>query len=272
MQTSPRNSLGIDVENRSVSVKTKGRDAARIPDTPERRRLEKQRSIRQVVFGAQDGVLTTLGIATGVGSATSDRGTVILTGFISLFVGAISMGVGEYLGGKAEREVVENAIAFEQLEMLEKPEEEFEEQLAYYKLKGFTDGEAEMIVRRLEKNPDIWLHEMVRDEFGIDVREREPGGFGSSFGMAGSFAIGAALPVVPYLLPIPQNAATIVGLVLSVAGLFAIGAFAGRLSGRSPLRKGVEIVTYGAIVFALSFLVGHFIPPLFGHTAISAGG
>ena len=264
--------MAIDTDNRVVSVQNHGRNAARIPDTPERRRLESRRSIREIVFGAQDGILTTLGIVTGFSSASTDRAAILLTGFLSLLVGAISMGVGEYLGGKSEREVVQNAIDFERREMLEMPDEEFAEQVAYYGLKGFTDEEAVMIVRRLEKNPDIWLHEMVRDEFGIDVREAESGGLRSSFAMAGSFAIGAALPVIPYAFAISQGNALWAGLVLAVLALFGIGYFAGTLSSRNPYAKGGEIVAFGMAVFAISWLAGHYVPALFGHGAISVGG
>ena len=267
-----RNSLSINTDNRAVSVKNHGRHAARIPDTPERRKLEDQRSIRDVVFGAQDGVLTTLGIVTGISSATVDRGTILITGFLSMLVGAISMGVGEYLGGKAEREVVQNAIDREQREMFEEPEEEFAEQVAYYRLKGFTDDEALMIVKRLEKNPEIWLHEMVRDEFGIDLREAEGGSLGSALAMGASFAVGAALPVVPYLFPIDHAAAIVVGFVLAAVALFTIGAFAGRLAGRNPVLKGLEIVAFGAGVFGISYVAGHYIPALLGRSSISLGG
>jgi vacuolar iron transporter family protein len=266
------NSAAIQVDNRVVDVASQGAQQARIPDTPERQRLERQRSIREVVFGAQDGVLTTLGIVTGIGGATTDRDTILLTGFLSLLVGAVSMGVGEYIGGKAEREVVQNAIDFERQEMLEMPEAEYAEQLAYYRLKGFTDEESQMIVARLAKNPDIWLHEMVRDEFGIDLREAEGGKLGASFSMAASFAIGGALPILPHLFPIAQTAAILWGLALAVAALFGIGAFAGRLGGRNPFLKGLEIVAFGAAVFALSYLAGHYIPALFGKHSISLGG
>lgn len=267
-----RNSMAIDTDNRVVSVHNRGRNAARIPDTPERQRLESRRSIREVVFGAQDGILTTLGIVTGVSSASPDRATILLTGFLSLLVGAISMGVGEYLGGKSEREVVQNAIDFERQEMLDMPEEEFAEQVAYYRLKGFTDDEAAMIVRRLEKNPDIWLHEMVRDEFGIDVREAESGGLRATFAMAGSFAIGAALPVVPYAFDLSLGNAMWAGLALAVFALFGIGFFAGTLSARNPYAKGAEIVAFGMAVFGISWVAGHYIPALFGQHAISVGG
>ena len=110
-----------------------------MPDTAERARLERQRGIREIVFGVQDGVLTTLGIVTGMGSAGADRSTILLTGVLALAGGALSMGVGEYLGGEAEREVVENAIDYERREMQEKPEEEYAEQVGFYK-QGFHRG------------------------------------------------------------------------------------------------------------------------------------
>ena len=89
----------------------------RIPDTLQRRTLEKRRSIREIVFGMQDGILTTLGIITGVGVAEGDRSAVFISGFLALFAGALSMGVGEYLGRKAEREVVQATIDMEKREM-----------------------------------------------------------------------------------------------------------------------------------------------------------
>ncbi|MEO6991592.1 MAG: VIT1/CCC1 transporter family protein, partial [Candidatus Baltobacteraceae bacterium] len=240
----------------------------RIPDTPERRNLERLRSIRELVFGAQDGVLTTLGITTGVGGATGDRATILLTGFVSLFVGAVSMGVGQYLGSKAEREVVEHWIDFERREMAEKPEEEFAEQLAYYRLKGFTPTEGRTIVSRLTKNPEIWLHEMVRDEFGIDPRDAEGTGIGSALAMAGSFVAGAIVPLVPHVFALAPVTALWLGLVLSAVALFAVGAVAGKLAHRNIWRKGFEIVVCGAIIFALAYVAGRYVPPLFGHNAV----
>jgi len=103
----------------------------RIPDTQQRRTLEKQRSVREIVFGVQDGILTTLGIITGVGVAEGERSAVIISGFLALLAGALSMGVGEYLGRKAEREVVAATIEMEKREMASDPQAEFAEQVAY---------------------------------------------------------------------------------------------------------------------------------------------
>lgn len=244
----------------------------RIPDTPQRRELERQRGIREIVFGIQDGILTTLGIITGVGVAEGDRSAVFISGFLALMAGTLSMAVGEYLGGKSEREVVAATIAMEQAEMAADPQAEFAEQVAYYKLKGFSAQEAQMIVTRLSQHPEIYLYEMMRDEFGIDPRVAEDGGLRAPLAMGLSFAGGSLLPILAFFLPLSMAASTALSLVLAVAGLFAVGAYAARTSNRHPISKGFEIVAFGCAVFILSYLAGHFIPPLFGHAPVAVGG
>ena len=244
----------------------------RIPDTQQRRTLEKQRSVREIVFGVQDGILTTLGIITGVGVAEGDRSAVFISGFLALLAGALSMGVGEFLGRKSEREVIAATIEMEKREMASDPQAEFAEQVAYYKLKGFSADEAQMIVRRLVQHPDIYLYEMMRDEFGIDPREAENEGLRGPFSMSLSYAVGSFLPIVAFLLPLSMNGSTLASLALAVGGLFGVGYYAGTLSERNPFAKGLEVALYGCGVFVLSYLAGHFIPPLFGHAPVSVGG
>lgn len=244
----------------------------RIPDTQQRRTLEKRRSIREVVFGMQDGILTTLGIITGVGVAEGDRSAVFISGFLALLAGSLSMGVGEYLGRKSEREVVQATIDMEKREMAADPQGEFAEQVAYYKLKGFSAQEAEMIVRRLTQHPEIYLYEMVRDEFGIDPREAENAGLRGPVSMAASYAVGSLVPIAAFMLPIAMPASTLAALLFAIVGLFAVGYYAGTLSERNPLAKGLEVAGYGCGVFAISYLVGHYIPPLFGHAPVAVGG
>ena len=244
----------------------------RIPDTPQRRQLEGQRSIRELVFGIQDGILTTLGIATGVGVAEGKNWFVVLSGLLALLSGALSMGVGEYLGSKSEREVVQATIEMEKAEMETNPQDEFAEQVAYYKLKGFSAEEAHMIVTRLAQNPDIYLYEMMRDEFGIDPRIAEEGGLRGSFSMAASFAVGAVLPLVPYFFTWPASTTLGVSLALAILGLFAVGFYAATLSNRNPWMKGLEIVAFGMAVFGISWAAGTALPGLFGHPGASLTG
>lgn len=245
----------------------------RIPDTPQRRTLERQRSVRELVFGVQDGILTTLGIATGVGVAEGRHWLVLVSGLLALLAGGLSMGVGEFLGGKAEREVVQASIEMERGEMEAHPQDEFAEQVAYYKLKGFSAEEAHTIVSRLAQNPEIYLYEMMRDEFGIDPRIAHEGGVRPAISMAVSFVAGALVPLLPYFFSWGAWPTLGTSLALAVAALFAVGYYAGTLSNRIAWHKGLEIVFYGAIVFVISWGAGWYLPHLFGHpgAAISGG-
>jgi VIT1/CCC1 family predicted Fe2+/Mn2+ transporter len=244
----------------------------RIPDTQQRRTLERQRSVREIVFGVQDGILTTLGIIIGVGVAENDRSAVFISGFLALLAGALSMGVGEFLGRKSEREVIAATIAMEKREMTADPQAEFAEQVAYYKLKGFSADEAQMIVRRLTQHPDIYLYEMMRDEFGIDPREADNEGLRGPVAMGASYAGGSLVPILAFILPLSMMASALVSLLFAVIGLFAVGYYAGTLSERNSFAKGFEVALYGCAVFVLSYLAGHYIPPLFGHAPVAVGG
>ena len=244
----------------------------RIPDTQQRRTLEKQRSVREIVFGVQDGILTTLGIITGVGVAEGERAAVFISGFLALLAGSLSMAVGEYLGRKSEREVILATIAMEKREMAADPQAEFAEQVAYYKLKGFSADEAQMIVRRLTQHPDIYLYEMMRDEFGIDPREAESSGLRAPVAMGASYAVGSLLPIFAFLLPLSMAQSALASLGFALVGLVSVGYYAGTLSERNPFAKGLEVALFGCGVFVLSYLAGHYIPPLFGHASVGVGG
>jgi vacuolar iron transporter family protein len=264
-------SEGRNVPSYKAVVDTPGWRAVnpRIPDTPQRRELESQRSVRELVFGIQDGILTTLGIATGVGIAEGKNWYVLIGGFLALLSGALSMGAGSYLGGKAEREVVRATIEMEKTEMETNPQDEFSEQVAYYKLKGFSAEEAHMIVSRLEQNPEIYLYEMMRDEFGIDPRIAEEGGLRGAFSIGISFAIGAVLPLIPYFFHLSGIWTLAASLGFAVLGLFTVGYYAATLSNRNPWQKGLEIVVFGMLVFGVSWAAGLILPRLFGLPGIS---
>jgi VIT1/CCC1 family predicted Fe2+/Mn2+ transporter len=176
------------------------------------------------------------------------------------------------LGGKSEREVVQAAIKMEKAEMAADPQGEFTEQVAYYKMKGFSAEEAHMIVRRLTQHPDIYLYEMMRDEFGIDPRVADDTDLRAPLAMGGSFAVGSLVPILAYILPLSMTGSTVLALALAVVALFVVGFYAARNTDRNPISKGLEIVGFGIVVFIVSYLAGHYIPPLFGHAPVSVGG
>jgi VIT1/CCC1 family predicted Fe2+/Mn2+ transporter len=90
--------------------------------------------------------------------------------------------------------------------------------------------------------------------------------------MAGSYALGSLVPIIPYFTALPAHYAVILSAGLAVIGLFGIGFYAGKIAERSPWQRGIEIALWGTAVFALSFAAGHLIPPLFGNQPVPLGG
>jgi VIT1/CCC1 family predicted Fe2+/Mn2+ transporter len=112
----------------------------------------------------------------------------------------------------------------------------------------------------------------MRDEFGIDPREADDSGLRGPLAMGTSYAAGSLLPIVAFLIPLSIGSSAFLSLAFAVIGLFAVGFYAGTLSERNPFAKGLEVALFGCGVFVVSYLAGHYIPPLFGHGPVGVGG
>jgi len=180
-----------------------------------------------------------------------------LAGIAGLLAGAFSMAAGEYISMQSQRELFERQIALERAELEAMPEEEQAEMAALYRAKGFPPDEAEAIAARLFENPERALDTLIREELGLDPSE-----LGSPVGAAGgsfvAFALGAAVPVIPYLLA-SGSAAFVASIVLSLVALFLVGAAVSLLTGRGFLFSGVRQVLIGAAAAVVTFAVGSLI-------------
>jgi len=218
-------------------------------------------TLRAVIFGVSDGLVSNLALVMGVagaaGTAGADASFIVLAGIAGLMAGAFSMAAGEYISMQSQRELFERQIALERAEMEAMPEEEQAEMAALYRAKGFPADEADAIAARLFENPELALETLIREELGLDPRE-----LGSPLGAAGgsfvSFAIGASVPVVPYLVASGAVAFT-ASLVLSLLALFAVGAGVSLLTGRGFLFSGLRQVAIGAGAALVTFAVGSLI-------------
>jgi VIT1/CCC1 family predicted Fe2+/Mn2+ transporter len=191
----------------------------------------------------------------GIAGASGGQGPfVLLAGIAGLLAGAFSMAAGEYISMQSQRELFERQIALERAELEAMPQEEQAELAQVYRAKGFTEGEAAAIAERMFKDPQHALDTLVREELGLDPDE-----LGSAWGAAGgsfvAFAIGALIPVIPYLLS-TGGTAFVWALGLSVAALFAVGAGVSLLTGRSLLFSGGRQVLIGAAAAIVTYIVG----------------
>jgi VIT1/CCC1 family predicted Fe2+/Mn2+ transporter/rubrerythrin len=218
-------------------------------------------TLRAVIFGVSDGLVSNLALVMGVagaaGTAGADPSFIVLAGIAGLLAGAFSMAAGEYISMQSQRELFERQIALERAELEAMPEEEQAEMAALYRAKGFPPDEADAIAARLFEDPERALDTLIREELGLDPRE-----LGSPIGAAGgsfvSFAVGAAVPVLPYVI-MSGGAAFATSIVLSLLALFAVGAGVSLLTGRGFLFSGLRQVAIGAGAAIVTFAVGSLI-------------
>ena len=228
----------------------------RVAGAPETwHRAGRSGTLRAVIFGVSDGLVSNLALVMGVAGASSGEGHfVLLAGIAGLLAGAFSMAAGEYVSMQSQRELVERQIALERAELEAMPDEEKAELAAVYRGKGFSESEAAVIADRMFNDPEHALDTLVREELGLDPDE-----LGSPWGAAGgsfvAFALGAAIPVAPYFV-LAGSSAFLVSIGLSLVGLFAVGAGVSLLTGRSALFSGGRQVLIGAGAAAVTYVVG----------------
>jgi vacuolar iron transporter family protein len=214
-------------------------------------------TIRAVIFGVSDGLVSNLSLVMGVAGASDQGSFILLAGVAGLLAGASSMAAGEYISMQSQRELFERQIALERAELEAMPEEEERELAALYVAKGFTPEEASRIASRIFTNPETALDALVREELGLDPDE-----LGSPWGAAAgsflAFAVGAIIPVIPYVLW-SGSAAFFASLALSLAALFLVGAGVSLLTGRSTLYSGFRQLGIGAAAAAVTYAVGSLI-------------
>jgi len=223
---------------------------------PERwHRAGRSGTLRAVIFGVSDGLVSNLALVMGVAGASSGQGSfVLLAGIAGLLAGAFSMAAGEYISMQSQRELFERQIALERAELEAMPEEEEAELAGVYRAKGFSAAEAATIAARMFQDPEHALDTLVREELGLDPDE-----LGSPWGAAAgsfvAFAIGAAVPVLPYVLTAGSQA-FLVSIAVSIAALFAVGAGVSLLTGRGVVYSGGRQVAIGAAAAAVTYVVG----------------
>ncbi|HET9596468.1 MAG TPA: VIT1/CCC1 family protein [Anaeromyxobacteraceae bacterium] len=214
-------------------------------------------SLRAAIFGMNDGLVSNLSLVLGVAGAVHEPRTVLVTGFAGLLAGASSMAVGEYTSVASQRDVLARQVAMERREIAEAPEEEAAELALILQQKGLSAEEASRAATEILKKPDQALDTLVREELGLD-----PEDLGSPMQAAGSsfamFAVGASVPVVPFLFAKGWSAvaasAALAGVVLA-----AVGAVVGFLSGTSMTRSAARMVGLAALAAGVTYAVGRLV-------------
>ncbi len=229
----------------------------------ERRRASLLGEIREAIFGAQDGLVSTLAVVSTVAGATSDRYAVLVAGIASGLAGIFSMAAGEYIGSKSQREIFEAQIADEREEVHERPGEAEAEVAFMFEEDGLPHDQALAVARLMAEHPDVLLKTMVEKELGLAVEEGAGSPLQGALVMGGAFALGTIPPILPHLF-LTGGLGVIVSVLATLAVLFTIGAVKSRWTHRTWWASGFEILVLGAIAGVAGFFFGNILPLVLG--------
>jgi len=235
--------------------------AAHLAD--ERRKASLLGEIREAIFGAQDGLVSTLAVVSTVAGASGERFPVLIAGIASALAGVFSMAAGEYMSSKSQREIFEAQIAGEREEVEERPGEAEAEMAYMLEEDGLPRPAATTMAATIAAHPEVLLKTMTEKELGLTGSHAEGTPLQGALIMGASFGIGALFPIVPYFV-LSIGVATWSSVALTGGVLFGIGVLKSRWTRRAWLRSGVEILLLGAFAGIAGFLFGNLLPGLLG--------
>jgi VIT1/CCC1 family predicted Fe2+/Mn2+ transporter len=232
----------------------------------EREQLERRTGIREVVFGVQDGILTTMGLTTGVATAAAGAAvahtTILIAGLAGALAGMVSMGTGAYLAACAERDLKRAAIHKERAELLTQPIEEHQEMVEILMERGVPEETAHELSRALAEYPRLWEETHIEKELGISS-DPQDSPVRDGLVMGATFLIGAVVPVVPFIL-LTGVAAVALSLALSAVALLLVGMGKAWIIGQRLLVGGGQVLGVGAAAALAGYILGVLLPHLFG--------
>lgn len=211
--------------------------------------------LRPAVFGAMDGLVSNLALMTGVAGGAVAPQTVVITGLAGLAAGAFSMAAGEYTSVASQRELVLAELDIERQQLLGHPVDEMEELAELYVSRGVEPALAREVAMQLSRDPEQALEIHAREELGIDPEDL-PSPMVAAVSSFGSFALGALLPVLPYLLGATSLWPAV---LLALAGLFACGAVVSRVTARSWWYSGLRQLLLGGAAAGVTYVLGTWI-------------
>jgi VIT1/CCC1 family predicted Fe2+/Mn2+ transporter len=211
-------------------------------------------TLRAAVLGVNDGLVSNFSLVMGVAGGTGNSEFVVIAGIAGLLAGAFSMAAGEYISMRSQKDVYENIVHLERAELALWPEREAAELAGFYEDKGLSAEEATMIATRLSENPEIALDIHLREEFGLN-QDDLGSPWGAAFASMIAFALGAIVPVLPYLFG-ESDLSLPVSALLSGLALVTVGAGLAWMSSVNSLWGGARMLLIGGAAAAVTYGVG----------------
>jgi vacuolar iron transporter family protein len=219
----------------------------------ERHRTHRVGWLRASVLGANDGIVSTASLVLGVAAAESTRASVLTAGVAGLFAGAMSMAAGEYVSVSSQRDTERADLERERAELSQNPRHEHEELARIYVDRGVDPYTAHRVAEQMMSHDALGAH--ARDELGLsDMSTARP--VQAAFASAGTFALGAAMPLA--IAALAPSAALIAAVAsASLASLAVLGGLAARAGGADARLGAARVTIWGALAMGLTTAIGH---------------
>jgi VIT1/CCC1 family predicted Fe2+/Mn2+ transporter len=220
-------------------------------------RTDKSGALRAAIFGISDGLVSNTALVMGFAGSGVDRGTVLFAGVAGLLAGAFSMAAGEYVSVASQTDLFRRELALEEQELRDKPLEEQRELELIYRAKGVDPQTAKTTAEKIMADPKTALDTLAREELGLDPDE-----LGNPKRVAASsfaaFAVGAAVPVIPYFF-LSGLTALFVAVAMAVIAMLVVGGTVGRVSGLGVVRSAARQLLVGGGAAAVTYVVGRLV-------------
>jgi len=208
--------------------------------------------VRDIVIGLADGLTVPFALAAGLAGTISASHLVVVAGLAEIAAGSIAMGLGGYLASRGDSEHFAAEKRREELEVVERPEDEAAEIYEIFDQYGVSHEAAKPVLESLQANPKAYVDFMMRFELGLE--EPAPGrAVRSAATIAVSYIAGGAIPLAPYLLIGNIGSALRVSVVITLIALVIFGALKGRALGSSIVRSALQTVLIGGVAAGVAF-------------------
>jgi vacuolar iron transporter family protein len=220
---------------------------------------ERGKYLKDYVYGALDGIVTTFAIVSGIEGAGMAAGVVLILGFANLFADGISMAFANYLSTKSDLEYIRREKERESWEIDNLPDAEKDEIRQIFKRKGFTGKDLDRAVAIITSDKKVWLETMMLEELGLNEYDKTP--VSSGLATFGAFILAGLAPLTVFIaalfLPWLQDKAFFISMVLSALVLFGVGSLRTLVTGVNWVRSGTEMLVMGMLAASVAYGIGH---------------
>ncbi|KAL0541824.1 hypothetical protein IC582_021888 [Cucumis melo] len=216
--------------------------------------------VRDIIIGVSDGLTVPFALAAGLSGANASSSIVLTAGIAEVAAGAISMGLGGYLAAKSEADQYKKELRREEEEIVLVPDTEAAEVGDILEQYGIEPHEYGPVVNSLRKNPQAWLHFMMRFELGLEKPEPKRA-IQSALTIAISYILGGLVPLIPYMFFPKASEAVLASVALTLVALLVFGYAKGYFTGNKPFTSAVQTALIGAIASAAAYGMAKAIQP-----------